>query len=435
MMIRISPLILLFASLWANAAPADFARGRVVEHLESSDVQRATVPQDVYEWVVRADLGDLRVYNDAQQEVPYAIRRPARTEAHTPWVGLPVFALPAPGKNDAEGSRVNIELSDSGAVVAVHGATISKVPGAGFLIDASAIDIHIAELDINWSQEGSGSIGKFQVEVSDDLDVWRTITRSVTLATLQTEGRRIIADKITLPGVRARYLKITQSDGATPMIINQVSARALRSQLPERHWKALTGTSSEKGYEYDTGGQFPLDRISLELNRQTFLITAKLFSKPSLKVPWRDRGERTFYRVEVDGVIVTSDPVAFSVRDRYWRAEIQSEEYGAPTLKVGWLPDEIIFLKQGAAPYVMAYGQAGITGRQWPMSDLLARLDNDVEIQNVPFAGLSAATRLGGPDRLVSVPRPIDWETILLWSVLVIGVAGIVGLAVRLARQ
>ncbi len=423
MMIRISPLILLSASLWAHAAPADFARGRIVEHIESSDVQRATVPQDVYEWVVRADLGDLRVYNDEQQEVPYAIRRPARTEAHTPWAGLPVFALPAPSKNDAEGSRVNIELSDSGTVVAVHGASISKVPGAGFLIDASAIDIRIAELDIDWSQEGSGSIGKFQVDASDDLDVWRTIARSVTLATLQTEGRQIIADKIT------------QLDGATPMIINQVSARALRSQLPERHWKALTGTSSEKGYEYDTGGQFPLDRISLELNRQTFLITAKLFSKPSLEVPWRDRGERTFYRVEVDRVIVTSDPVAFSVRDRYWRAEIQSEEYGAPTLKVGWLPDEIIFLKQGAAPYVMAYGQAGITGRQWPMSDLLARLDNDVEIQNVPFARLSAATRLGGPDRLVSAPRPIDWETILLWSVLVIGVAGIVGLAVRLARQ
>ena len=254
-MIRISLLILLFASLCANAAPADFARGRVVEPVESTDVQRATVPQDIYEWVVRADLGDLRVYNDEQQEVPYAIRRPARTEEHTAWVGLPVFALPAPPDNDAEGSHVNIELGDSGAVVAVHGASVSNLPSAGFLIDASAIDMRIAELDINWSQEGSGSIGKFRVEVSDDLDIWRTSARSATLATLQTEGRRIVADKIRLSGVRSNYLKITQIDGTTPMIINRVSARALRSQLPERHWKALTGTSSEKGYEYDTGGQ------------------------------------------------------------------------------------------------------------------------------------------------------------------------------------
>lgn len=434
-MIRISPLILLFTSLCANAAPADFARGRVVEPVESTDVQRATVPQDVYEWIVRADLGDLRIYNAEQEEVPYAIRRPLMTEEYTPWVSLPVFALPATRKSGEEGSRVNIELGDSGAVVAVHGVSVANVPKAGFLVDASAIDINITELDIDWSQEGDGFIGKFKVEASDDLDIWHTTVTSATLAILETEGRKIVVDKITLPGVDARYLKISQLDGATPMVIERVTARALHSQLPERHWKTLTGTSSEGGYEYDTGGQFPLDRISLELDQQTFLITAKLFSKRTTQDQWRHRGERTFYRVEVDGTIVTSDPVAYAIRDRYWRAEILNEENASPTLKVGWLPDEIIFLKQGAAPYVMVYGQADISGRQWPMGDLLTRLDNEVEIQNVPFAKLSAASGLGGPGRLVSAPDPLDWETILLWVVLVIGVASIVVLAVRLVRQ
>ncbi|MFB3106021.1 MAG: hypothetical protein ACE1ZA_14035, partial [Pseudomonadales bacterium] len=69
------------------------------------------------------------------------------------------------------------------------------------------------------------------------------------------------------------------------------------------------------------------------------------------------------------------------------------------------------------------------------MRDLLTRLDNEVEIQNVPFAKLSTASGLGGPGRLVSAPDPLDWETILLWVVLVIGVASIVLLAVRLVRQ
>ncbi|MCZ6620016.1 MAG: DUF3999 domain-containing protein [Gammaproteobacteria bacterium] len=433
-MIQFVVLIALSTSLCAFAAPVDFARGRVVEPMETTAIQRLTIPQDVYEWVVRADLGDLRVYNGELLEVPYAIRRPASIEDHTPWVVLPVFPLPSPRNKSEDTAQVNIELADSGAVIAVHGASVNNLQGGDFLIDASAIDIGITELDIDWSQEG-GFMGKFQIEASDDLDDWHATVTSATLATLETGGRKIIVDKITLPGVHTRYLKISQLDGATPITIDRVSARALRRQLPQRHWKTLAGAAREQGYEYDTGGQFPLDRIILELEQPTFLITAKLFSKAASGDRWRNRGERTFYRVEVDGAFVSSDPVAYPTRDQYWRAEIPHDEQPPPTLKVGWLPDELVFIKQGDAPYLMVYGQADITGRPWPMSELLNRLGNDVEIQNIPFARLSAANRLGGPARLLSAPDPLDWETILLWAVLVVGVAGIVLLAFRLARQ
>ena len=69
------------------------------------------------------------------------------------------------------------------------------------------------------------------------------------------------------------------------------------------------------------------------------------------------------------------------------------------------------------------------------MGGLLARLDKDVEIQTVPLAGLSAANVLGGPGRLQPAPEPLDWETVLLWVVLVIGVTFVGLLAFRLVRQ
>ncbi len=172
-----------------------------------------------------------------------------------------------------------------------------------------------------------------------------------------------------------------------------------------------------------------------------FLLSSNLFSilarreYLSCHERWMDRGRRTFYRVAVDGKVVTSDPLAFAVRDRYWQVDVLNDDKATPTLKVGWLPDELIFLKQGNPPYVLAYGQADFTGKQWPMDGLLARLDKDVEIQTVPLAGLSDANALGGPARLEPAPEPIDWETVLLWSVLVVGVGFVGLLAFRLTRS
>ena len=69
------------------------------------------------------------------------------------------------------------------------------------------------------------------------------------------------------------------------------------------------------------------------------------------------------------------------------------------------------------------------------MRDLLRRLDPDQVIGDLPMATLAAAETLGGPARLEPVPEPADWQTLILWAVLVAGVLVIGVLAVRLLRQ
>jgi hypothetical protein len=102
---------------------------------------------------------------------------------------------------------------------------------------------------------------------------------------------------------------------------------------------------------------------------------------------------------------------------------------------VGWLPAELVFLKQGNSPYTLAYGQADLAGRQWPIGDLLSRLDSSDNLDELPMADWGEPQVLGGARRLIGEPAPIDWATIMLWSILVIGV-GVIGLlAFRLLRQ
>ena len=136
-MIRILVIVVCMGATSAVAAPQDFARGSIIQTMNDASVQRVTLSQDVYEWVVQPGLGDLRVYNADQEEVPYALQRSPAWEDFTPWVKVPVFALPVQAGSNKNASNVNIELGDGGAIVAVQGgaatADAELLPGVPIL--------------------------------------------------------------------------------------------------------------------------------------------------------------------------------------------------------------------------------------------------------------------------------------------------------------
>lgn len=430
-------LLLLSASAFARAATTEFAYGRILLD-NPALVQRATIPQDVYERVVREDLGDVRVFNGAGEEVPYALRRPASSSAYSEWQSLPVFPLPVP-ESTGDGTAISIELDEGGTVVAVQGANAQPLTGGAFLVDASKHEVPIAELEVDWRQDIENVVSRLRVEASDDLDTWTTRIESATLAALETEGQSVKVNRIPLSGPRTTYLKLTTIAGAQQIPITHVRARSRHSTAPERHWKTIPGTASEDGFDFDTGGVFAIDRLTVELPGDNYLIEAQLYSRDRPTDPWQDRGLRTFYRVTVaegDTQAVSGEPISYATtRDRLWRVEPTHDTAAALSLKIGWLPDELVFLRQGAPPYTLAYGQADTTGKPWPVRDLLAKIDDKATWDDLPVTGLSDVQVLGGPDRLIPPPEPTDWQSILLWAVLLAGVAGVSLMAIRLARS
>jgi hypothetical protein len=94
-------IVTLFFLLGANAAsgaerPADYAFGIPLEADGKEALYDVTLPVAVYRGVVRADLGDLRVFNGAGEVVPYALRPRRMTDTETaPPVALTLFPLKA----------------------------------------------------------------------------------------------------------------------------------------------------------------------------------------------------------------------------------------------------------------------------------------------------------------------------------------------------
>jgi hypothetical protein len=432
-------LLLTVAGLLPVAAAADqseYARGSVLDTSDDSFVQRVAVPDDVYEWVLRRDLGDLRVFNRSQEEMPYNVRRPARMEEFSPWQQLPLFPLPGRGDSSGLDPSVRVEVSESGAIIAYQGGRNDGEDAGAYLVDASALDR--APTEIRLDLGGTGDVvSRVSVETSDDLNRWQPLVADITIARLDNAGHQVGIDEFELPRRQAKYLRIRQIEGAAPLRLDQVEVRHRRAELPQRRWRSLDGTQSEGGWEFASGGWYPVDRLKLtDAEGASFLATVRVYSRMHEEDAWRDRGLRTFYRSLVGGVAVESAALAIDDGDRFWRLEFEGEGLSAPRLNVGWLPDEVVFLKQGAAPYVLAYGQAGVEARQWPLTELLRQLNGSrpPDLAKVPFARVMEARMLGGPDRLIDAADPIDWRTIVLWLVLVAGVLAVGTMAYRLLR-
>jgi hypothetical protein len=255
------------------------------------------------------------------------------------------------------------------------------------------------------------------------------------VARLHAGTASVVRDVVELPATGTRYLRIARADTHTALPLAGVAGR-IREALPAApDVKLLNATATPHGWTFDSGGHFPIDRVRVSLDQDTYLVRARIASRGRPDDPWRELGEHTFYQVASAGLRAGGDPVNLPIdTHRFWRVQWVDDTTAEPRLEIGWIPSDLLFVKQGDAPFTLVYGRGGFAGKPWPMEDLLDRLDAALDPASLVPATLQAPRLLGGPERLAAPPRAIDWRTLLLWSVLCVGVAVIVFLAIRLAR-
>ena len=174
--LRRVPLLAAVMGILAVSAAADqseYARGRVLDTDDASFVQRIQVPDDVYEWVVRRDLGDLRVFNRDQEEIPYNVRRSARVDEYSAWQSLPFFPLPQDSGDGKADPRLRVEVSESGAIIDLQTGSGSGGTARAFLVDASGLDRSPTEIRLGLSGQGD-IVSRLTIETSEDLNSWQT---------------------------------------------------------------------------------------------------------------------------------------------------------------------------------------------------------------------------------------------------------------------
>lgn len=415
--------------------------------LQSADAgaYRVVLDRDVYRQLQSPQLQDLVVANAAGEPVATAVFPPdAPMASAPPQVALPWFPLPAESAAARQDIAAISEVSSDGSLRRVELRGPAGEPGDhGFVLDASRVHAPIRALRFAWSDADAFDRG-YRLEASDDLRQWREVAADARLVQLRNADRAVSERRVALPDVQARYLRLvpTTRQPTALALVGVEAELAGIANAPALQWETLAGRRSDGrdgvAFEYTLQGRFPIEAVDVALpDNSTRGWT--LQGRDDASSPWQAVAPAWIgYRIDENGKANASPPQALDriVRAREWRLRPREPFAGAPpSLRLGYRPEVVVFLAEGAPPFALLAGSARASRAASPLPQLVEALRAQRGRDWQPsMATLGAQATLAGDAALQPVPAKPDWKRWLLWGLLVAGALLVAAFALSLLR-
>ena len=427
--------------------PRDFAYGMDLVLEGQTPFYELALPQSVYEGSVSTNLADLRVFNAAGEVVPHAFLsrvKETRTEAEP--IDVPIYEIHTDAPEGAAAVGLSVQHRGNATVIALEAPDASTARAArlvGYVADIREIRQTVRAVDVELPPERSDVLTRVLLEGSDDLRTWSALATDAPVVQLVAGTHRLERLRIAFTPQRVEYLRLSWPGRRQPLEVRSLRvAPGITTQDVPREWKSpqVIAAADRRGrFETDLGGHFPIDRLLFELPQPNTVATMGIYSRPSALDPWEFVTAATVYRLVDEGAEVESDPILLGEpTDRFWRFAFDPRGGGIGTgdlrVRVGWVPDKLVFAARGPQPFVLAYGKRGAQSVAYPFGSLVA---DDQDPQTRTRFGIGVA-RAEAPQTLAgesAIREPRDWRRPILWAALVLAVAVLAAMALQLARQ
>lgn len=420
----------------AELHPEDFAYGMPIRTPGAGTAYRLTVPVEVFTRVTHEDLRDLRVFNAHGEVVPYQLRQtPPKAATRPPGPSLPLFPLHGDARVSLNGVRVTIHSEGTAVDLQTAGAPPDPHVITSYVIDTREIAQPLSGLQLHWADGAREFSGRVRIESSDDLGSWRVVKSDAPVIHLFTGGSELIQNLLEFPSTRTRFWRLTWVGKTAPFELTSVTAQlALDQPVAPQSTVTASGSrfaSKENELGFDLDARLPVTQVNLVLPESNSVSKIELLSRARTTDPWRPIAQGEFYRVSTGSSDHSNEPIRIPTdSDRFWLArQVQpAGRIGDVKLQATWDAMDLVFLAQGAGPFVLAYGNASAG----PSAVALEPLIKGVAV--VP-AETGPSYLLGGPDRLLPPPATVPWRMAALWSALALGVLVLAWMAYRLSKE
>jgi len=406
------------------------------------------LPVGVYRELVDPALRDLEAFNAAGEPVPLAVVElppPPPTTTATRMVTTPFFRVALrDGAARGEDLAISIERAADGSLRRLSAETQAASTTEGtvaLLFDAGEDHSPIVALSLDWDA-AAAPVLRLVAEASDDLQRWQRVGETLSFYQLEQDRRRFDRRRVELPGWRARYLllRAAEADRSLPEVraVELGYAAAQAPIEPVWQWQAVQAVKTDAGvYEFQSPGPLPVQRVMLDLASRNSTAQITVYSRADARAAWQWRAQFTAYRIGVNGQDITHDPSGVGpTRDRHWRVTASPPLDQAPALRLGYRPDRVVLLARGDAPYRLAAGSARARRDEAPLAALLEQLRRQLGADWQPTpATLGEARVIAGDKARQPGWRADQGKTLLLWGVLLAGVAIVGGMVLRLLRD
>ena len=436
--------VLLAAASFSSHAQKleEFAFALPVEGTGGDAFYRVVITQPVYEAAAFADLRDLRVFNGNDEAVPYAFRAVEQRSQKPDPVSLPFFPLRGP--RDARVEDLDVSVGRSGDKVSVRlhtrGDSGARKVLLGYLIDASELNTPLSGLSVIWAAAAPDELTSVRLETGDDLKHWTTLVLDAPLGGMSHAGQRLERNTIEYRRQQAKYLRLTWVDADRAIDLKGIRGLVPEQwEQPDRVWKEIAATpdaANAGDFLLDLGGRFPIDRLEFKLPQKNTVTPVQIFSRNDPKDKWMSVASAAAYRLTQDGRELVSPALALGTNThRYWLLRVNTKAggtgAGAPGVRVGWTPRELIFNARGTGPFRIAYGNARAEPGSLPLEILVPGMRTEHE-PKIALASTAAPQKLAGAAATAPGFGARKWA---LWAALLAGVALLAWMAWRLMAQ
>jgi len=439
---RVATLLLLAALPALAQSPSTFRSNAEVTPGSPDALHLLELPFEAYR-DARRDLADIRIFNTSGDPMPFAwAPDPGRlVEPATP-IPLPMFPVRTVTPEGKASTEVTIHAAD-GTLVSVRGA--AKSPGkpiigpksAAWLADASKTNEPVQAVVFDWEAVPGSEMLTVRVEGSDDLRSWSTLG-SAPMVRLTGAGRALLQNKVEFAPRNVKYLRFTADSPAfEPTAV--AAQYSPRGKAPPRLVQTVQGTAGEKPEDivFDLGARLPVEALRLIPAQENAILVGTLQARDDPAEPWRPAVSATFYKLQREGVESSSPPREIGRRiARYWLVRLApgSSQGGMPKLEVHWSPVRLVFVRQGEAPFHLAFANSQAASTALPIASVMPDYKMGAEEMLKP-AKVGAVKAGPPPNRWEKLIGEMDGRRATLWAVLVLGVVALGFMAWRLSRQ
>ncbi len=438
--------------------PADYTHAVPLTVSGKNALASVRLPPAVYLNSRSARLADLRMFDATGKALPFALIQPwGQSEDSRKEIKARMFPAPPVSRNAAQVfSDVEIKTTADGSVTSV---TTRHNPRAG----AAAADMGALILDLGAGQSAVDAlvftlpdgVANYQadvaLEVSNDLRDWEE-AGSASLSWLSNANRDTLSsNRMSFDARSFRYARLTWRQGTPMQFASIVAESPMSTQVAPALDTVILQAKPGKfpgDLAYDAAPAIPVQRLSVEFAGQNIVMPAQLgeyVELPAVKgnaaTRWefRPRMQATFFKLTQDGKLRQGGDIALDeAHVARWVLRPLQPSTAQPTLRLAWTPASAVFMASGSPPYTLHVGR-----------DKAEAADRDVaavapgfsaaELQSLEQAKVGEVRVSGIKASVASdaeaAGKAARWRVILLWGVLLLGVAVLGGMVWKLMGQ
>ncbi|MCE0844881.1 DUF3999 domain-containing protein [Buttiauxella sp. A2-C1_F] len=430
--------------------PQDYAYGSELYLAAPSPWYRVELPLNVYQQSVWPDLRDVRVFNHQGEAVPFSLEAQTSSAVVSEPVALRIFTLDSSADtraNQQAGVRSEsvILRSKNGIEIRLEGENVKSM-GQSYLLtlpEDQQQPLNISQLQLIWDKPAENWQGKVSLYYSYDLREWNQISDGAPLMDLSSGSDRLTLDKldinVTMTPNKLRYLLLVFD--AQPHSVQLTGVNAVREhESPTQERISLTATASKTSLiEAVWHWSHPQPLTSLEITlHEDGVLPIEMAWRRAESDEWHPLAKQVIYQLNGKAsapIIMPNEPVQ-AVKITTLNARLPES---LPEITGKRESQILIFNAQGTAPFTLAWGNRTAKSAALDIGMLIPpELRKETGLETFASAQAQEQITLGGEARLNAVSpveRKSQWQTVLIWGVLILGVAVLLWMAMKLWRE